>query len=140
MIIDLIFPYTATTRFGTGSLTVRVAPRYLPDQSDPQAPRHVWSYHIRVENHALETVQLVARHWRITDAHGQTESIDGEGVIGQQPVIPSGAAFDYVSGCPLATPSGVMEGHYDMICESGPFRANIPPFALEHPGLKPRLQ
>ena len=138
--ITLIFPYAATTRFGTGAITVRVAPRYLPDQSDPRAPRHVWSYHIRVENHALEAVQLLARHWVITDADGNTETIDGDGVIGQQPIIEAGGAFDYVSGCPLATPSGTMHGHYHMICESGPFVATIPPFALEHPDHKPSLQ
>lgn len=139
MVINLIFPYAATTRFGTGNITVRVAPRYLPDQSDADEPRHVWSYHVRVENHALEAVQLLARHWIITDGDGNTEAIDGPGVIGQQPVIEPSAAFDYVSGCPLATSSGTMHGHYDMMCESGPFRATIPAFALEHPDFKPNL-
>ena len=127
VVMDFIFPYAETTH----NVTVRVAPRYLPDQSDSRAPRHVWSYHVRVENHGLAPVQLVARHWRITDGEGRTEAIDGPGVIGQQPHIDPGGAFDYVSGCPLATPAGRMEGHYDMVGEAGAFAARIPAFRLE---------
>ena len=134
-VISLIFPYAATTH----GITVRVAPRYLPDQSDPQAPRHVWSYHVRIENHSLETVRLRARSWLITDGDGNVEAIDGPGVIGQQPFIEPGGAFDYVSGCPLATPSGTMQGHYSMTAESGAFDVTIPAFALEHPTLKPSI-
>lgn len=129
MVIHLIFPYHATTR----RITVRVAPRYMPDQSDPQAPRHVWSYHVRIENNGLEPVQLLARHWTITDGQGRVDHVDGPGVIGQQPLIEPGCAFDYVSGCPLPTISGVMEGQYEMRGESGVFDVAIPAFALEHP-------
>jgi ApaG protein len=136
-VIDLIFPYAATTRHGAAAITVRVAPRYLPDQSDDRIPRHIWSYHVRVENHGLEVVQLRDRHWLITDGDGRRETIDGPGVIGQQPFIEPGGAFDYVSGCPLRTPSGTMQGHYGMAAESGGFDAAIPAFALEHPGLRP---
>ncbi len=135
MVINLMFPYQATTR----RITVRVAPRYLPDQSDPRAPRHVWSYHVRIENHGLETVQLLTRHWAITDGDGHIEHVDGPGVIGQQPLIEPGGAFDYVSGCPLATTSGTMQGHYEMRGESGAFDVAIPAFALEHPTLKPSV-
>jgi ApaG protein len=135
MVIDLIFPYAATTH----GITVRVAPRYLADQSDADAARHVWSYHVRVENHSAAKVQLVARHWVITDGGGRVEVIDGDGVIGQQPLIDPGAAFDYVSGCPLATTSGTMHGHYVMHAAGGAFEAVIPAFALEHPTLRPRL-
>ena len=138
-VISLIFPYAAATRVGTGDIIVRVAPRYLPDQSDPQAPRHVWSYHVRVENQSLETVQLRARYWLITDAYGHVETVEGPGVIGQQPYIEPGAAFDYVSGCPLPTPSGTMQGHYHMTAESGAFDVAVPAFALEHPTLKPSI-
>jgi ApaG protein len=131
--IRMIFPYDATTRIATGGITVRVAPRYLPDQSDPRAPRHVWSYHVRVENQSLETVQLRARSWLITDGDGNVEAIDGPGVIGQQPFIEPGGAFDYVSGCPLSTSSGMMQGHYRMTAESGSFDIAIPAFALRLP-------
>ena len=134
-VIGLIFPYAATTHH----ITVRAAPRYLPEQSDPRLPRHVWTYHIRIENHSLASIQLVARHWVVTDAEGRIEHVDGAGVIGQQPVIEPGGAFDYVSGCPLATPSGTMHGHYEMHGETGAFDIAIPAFALEQPTLKPSL-
>ena len=133
--ITLIFPYAATT----GGITVRVAPRYLPDQSDADLPRHVWSYHVRVENHSPHAVQLIARRWIITDGRGRTEIIEGDGVIGQQPVIAVGGAFDYMSGCPLSTPSGTMQGHYAMHGVDGDFNIAIPAFALEHPTLKPSV-
>lgn len=135
MVMRLIFPYSATTR----GITVRVAPRYLPDQSDPAAPRHVWSYHVRVENGGTERVQLVARRWEITDGVGHTEVVEGPGVVGQQPVIAPGDAYDYVSGCPLATPSGTMVGHYVMHAADGIFLAAIPAFALEDPAHRPSL-
>jgi ApaG protein len=139
LVMHHIFPYAATTRSRTGPIIVRVAPQYLPDQSDDEAPRHVWSYHVRVENGASEPVQLLARHWVITDADGHAETVAGAGVIGQQPVIQPGDAFDYMSGCPLTTPSGTMHGHYVMRGEAGLFEVTIPPFALEHPSLKPSI-
>lgn len=128
-IIAQMFPYAATTR----AVTIRVAPRYHPEQSDPKAPRHVWSYHVRIENNSLHAVQLLSRHWEISDAHGTLNIVDGEGVIGQQPVIEPGQAFDYMSGCPLLTPSGRMVGHYLMDSAAGRFEAEIPAFALEMP-------
>ena len=129
VVMDLIFPYAAITR----SITVRVAPRYLPDQSDTRAPRHVWSYHVRVENGGAEAVQLRSRHWLITDGDGRSETIEGPGVIGQQPVIEPGMAFDYVSGVPLATSSGAMHGSYRMTGASGDFDIAIPAFVLAVP-------
>jgi ApaG protein len=128
-IINQMFPYSATTR----AITIRVAPRYHPEQSDPGAPRYVWSYHVRIENNGLHAVQLLARHWEISDAMGRMEIVEGEGVIGQQPIIEPGQAFDYMSGCPLATPSGRMLGHYVMESDAGRFEAQIPAFALERP-------
>ncbi len=129
------FPYAKTTH----GITVRVAPRYLPEQSDPDMPRFVWSYHIRLENHSDRTVQLFARHWIITDAEGRTEEVEGEGVVGEQPVLEPGGSFDYVSGCPLATPSGTMHGSYAMAADGELFSIDIPAFALEHPTLRPSL-
>jgi ApaG protein len=127
MVMRHIFPYAATTR----GVTVRVAPRYLPEQSDDLEPRHVWSYHVRIENGGLEAIQLLARHWEITDGDGDITHVDGDGVIGQQPLIAPGEAFDYMSGCPLATPSGGMTGHYVMACAGSRFEVRIPAFALE---------
>lgn len=132
-VIRLIFPYAATTH----GITVRVAPRYLPDQSDPRAPRHVWSYHVRIENGSSAPVQLRSRRWHITDAMGRSESIEGPGVIGQQPVIDPGMAFDYVSGVPLATASGSMHGSYHMTGADGGFDVDVPMFALELPATPP---
>ncbi len=129
------FAYAATT----AGITVRVAPRFLPEQSDPDAPRFVWSYHVRIENHGDQSVQLFARHWIITDADGHVEEIEGEGVVGDQPFIAPGAAYDYVSGCPLPTPSGTMHGSYAMERDGEVFDVEIPAFALEHPTLKPSV-
>ncbi len=139
MVMGLIFPYSAITSSRTGPITVRVAPRYLPEQSDDLEPRHVWSYHVRIENGAAEPVQLLARHWVITDANARSEIVDGPGVVGQQPLIQPGDAFDYVSGCPLSTSSGTMHGHYVVRGEAGVFDVTIPAFALEHPSMKPSI-
>ncbi len=135
MSMSLFFPYAATTN----RITVRVAPRYLPEQSDPDAPRFVWSYHIRLENLSDQTVQLIARHWIITDGEGHTEEVEGEGVVGEQPVIEPGGSFDYISGCPLSTPSGTMHGSYAMAADDRLFSIEIPAFALEHPTLRPSV-
>lgn len=131
--IRMIFPHDATTSVGSGVITVRVAPRFLPDQSDVEGGRYVWSYHVRIENHALESVQLRARSWLITDGDGNVEVVEGPGVIGQQPHIEPGGAFDYVSGCPLPTSSGTMQGHYRMTGSGGSFDVTIPMFPLRLP-------
>lgn len=124
-----IFPYAVTT----GSVTVRVAPRYLPDQSDADRGYHVWAYQVRIENAGDAPVQLLARRWEITDADGRVEDVAGDGVVGVQPVINAGQAYDYVSGCPLRTPSGSMVGRYTMVQRGVRFDVAIPAFALEQP-------
>ena len=132
--IGQIFPYTATT----GDITVRVAPHYLPEQSDPERGYHVWAYHVRVENGGQAPVRLMSRRWLITDGEGRSEEVAGDGVVGVQPLIAPGGAYDYVSGCPLSTPSGRMEGRYVMQDEAGTrFPVTIPSFALELPGRRP---
>ena len=134
--MKVLFNYAATTR----GVTVRVAPSYLPDQSDPAAGRWVWAYHIRIENESDETVQLLSRHWIITDGRGRIEEVEGPGVVGEQPVIEPGRSFDYVSGCPLSTPSGIMRGTYQMVDADGrPFEIAIPPFSLDSPQGSARL-
>jgi ApaG protein len=126
------FPHAATT----DGVTVRVSVSYLSDQSEPRRGRWFWAYHIRIENERDTTVQLLTRHWVITDGRGARHSVEGEGVVGEQPVIASGGSFDYVSGCPLATPSGSMRGSYRMIAEDGALlEIAIPPFTLIAPAV-----
>ncbi|MFZ5609984.1 MAG: Co2+/Mg2+ efflux protein ApaG [Pseudomonadota bacterium] len=128
--MDNDLPYSATTR----GITVRVQPVFLDDQSDPADRRYVWAYRIRIENHGGETVQLQRRHWRITDAQGQMQLVAGDGVVGEQPVLEPGGAFEYTSGAPLATPSGLMVGHYEMRSNAGEvFLIDIPAFSLDSP-------
>ncbi len=129
MKMEGFFAHSATTN----GITVRVAPRFLPEQSDPNGHRFVWSYHVRVENHSNDIVQLLRRHWIITDGVGRMSEVEGEGVVGEQPVIPPGGSFDYISGCPLPTPRGSMVGRYHMDGPDGGFDVVIPPFALVRP-------
>ncbi len=122
--------YEAVTR----GLLVRVRPQYLPEQSDPCEGRWVWAYQVEVENRGDETVQLINRHWTITDGIGRVEEVRGPGVVGEQPTLKPGEAFRYASGCPLNTPSGVMEGEYEMVSEAGEhFEISIPAFSLDLP-------
>jgi len=127
------FSHSATTR----GITVRVAPRYLVEQSDPARHHFVWSYHVRVENHSPAEVQLLRRHWIITDGDGRVSEVEGEGVVGEQPHIAPGGSFDYISGCPLPTPSGSMVGSYTVEGEDGCFEVAIPAFALATPPASP---
>jgi ApaG protein len=128
-----LFDYHQTT----GPVTVRVRPAFLPDESDPADGRWLWSYHIRVENAGDTPVRLLTRHWIIRDATGRTTHVRGDGVVGDQPLIPPGGTYDYVSACPLPTPSGQMQGSYGMIDAGGaPFEATIPAFALVSPGAR----
>ncbi|WP_203308546.1 MULTISPECIES: Co2+/Mg2+ efflux protein ApaG [Sphingomonas] len=127
------FPHAATT----DGVTVRVSVSYLSDQSEPARGRWFWAYHIRIENATAAPVQLLTRHWIITDGRGARHSVEGEGVVGDQPVIAPGGSYDYVSGCPLATPSGAMQGSYRMIGAGGEtFDVAIPRFALIAPAVE----
>ena len=126
------FPYAATT----AGVTVRVAPRYLDEQSDPEAVEYAWSYHVRIENGTDDDVQLLARHWIITDGRGRVEEVRGEGVVGDQPIIAPGGSYDYVSGCPLPTPHGTMVGTYAMATRETLFEVAIPLFSLDRPDAK----
>jgi ApaG protein len=118
----------------SGGITVRVAVNFLPEQSRIEAGKWFWVYHIRIENDSDETVQLMTRHWRITDGRGMVNFVDGDGVVGEQPVLRPGESHDYVSGCPLTTPQGSMEGHYTFRRRDGSeFQAAIPFFPLAAP-------
>jgi ApaG protein len=120
----------------TNGVAVRVVTSYLPEQSEPPG-RYVWAYRIEIENRGEVTVQLISRHWIITDAQGRTEEVEGPGVVGEQPTLEPGQSHTYVSGCPLATPSGSMVGSYKMLVSGGEaFEAAIPAFSLDLPGAR----
>ncbi|PWC88654.1 hypothetical protein TSH100_06930 [Azospirillum sp. TSH100] len=122
--------YTAVTH----DIRVTVQPVFLEDQSSPAEGRFVWAYHVRIENEGKETVQLRTRHWRITDAMGRLQEVRGPGVVGEQPVLEPGDHFEYTSGTPLGTPSGIMTGTYGMEGQDGrAFDVTIPAFSLDSP-------
>lgn len=122
--------YEAVTR----DIKVTVEPDYLENQSSPTDDHYVWAYHVRIENVGGETVQLRTRYWRITDAAGRTQEVRGPGVIGEQPVLTPGESFEYTSGTPLSTPSGIMVGTYRMEAPDGDsFDVEIPAFSLDSP-------
>ena len=118
----------------THDIRVAVQPIYLDEQSSPEEGNYVWAYQVRIENQGRETVQLLSRYWHITDAVGRVQEVRGPGVIGEQPVLAPGETFEYTSGCPLATPSGIMVGSYEMQREDGQrFEVTIPAFSLDSP-------
>jgi ApaG protein len=124
----------------TNSILVTVKPSYLEDQSSPREHRYVWAYHVRIENKGVVTVQLRRRHWRITDSLGRTQEVHGDGVVGEQPVLHPGESFEYTSGTPLTTPSGIMVGTYYMETEAGDeMKIAIPAFSLDSPHQSNRL-
>ncbi|HZH28624.1 MAG TPA: Co2+/Mg2+ efflux protein ApaG [Azospirillaceae bacterium] len=126
--------YTQTTNH----IRITVRPEYLAAQSSPQERHWFWAYHVRIENQGAETVRLTHRHWRITDATGRVQEVVGVGVVGEQPVLEPGEAFEYTSGCPLSTPSGFMAGSYRMErAGGGAFEAQIPAFSLDSPANAP---
>ncbi len=128
--------YTATTH----AITVTAQPTYLEDQSEPLDSRFVWAYHIRINNGSNRTVQLLSRTWQITDGFGRRQEVQGAGVVGEQPVLKPGQTFEYTSGTPLPTPSGIMVGTYQMEAEDGErFVIDVPAFSLDSPHQAVRL-
>ena len=122
--------YVATTR----AIAVTVEPEFLPNESDPDDARFIWAYHVSIANHGVETVRLRRRRWKITDANGVRHEVDGQGVVGEQPLLQPGQIFEYTSGTPLRTSSGIMSGSYFMETETGEvFEVAIPAFSLDSP-------
>ena len=118
----------------TDQITVSVRPFYLEDQSSPLDGHYVWAYQVRIENNGREPVQLRTRHWRITDSAGRVQEVRGAGVVGEQPTLRPGESFEYTSGTPLPTPSGIMVGSYQMKRQNGSlFDIAIPAFSLDSP-------
>ena len=123
-----------TSEAVTRGVRVRVVSEYAPDRSEPGKNKWFFLYTITISNEGPETVQLVTRHWIITDGTGHVEEVRGPGVVGKQPILKGGESFEYTSGCPLETPFGVMEGTYQMVTENGErFDAKVAPFTLSEP-------
>ena len=122
--------YSAVTR----AIRVQVEPMYLDEQSEPDDGQFVWAYRVQIENEGPETVQLLTRYWHITDGMGRVQEVRGAGVVGEQPVLNPGESYEYTSGTPLPTPSGIMQGTYQMRTNSGEkFDIEIPAFSLDCP-------
>lgn len=125
-----MFSSESTTR----GVSVSVLSEYAADRSRPGQNQWFFLYTITITNNTEETIQLLSRHWIITDGSGHVEEVKGPGVVGQQPVLAPGEAFTYTSGCPLGTPFGKMEGTYQMVSRSGDFfDVTIAPFTLSEP-------
>ncbi|RUM98901.1 Co2+/Mg2+ efflux protein ApaG [Pseudaminobacter arsenicus] len=121
----------STTTYG---IEVTVEPFYLEDRSDPQDSRYVWGYRVTIANQSDERVQLLSRYWHITDGLGRVEEVRGAGVVGEQPELGPGDSYQYMSGCPLSTPSGIMVGRYTMRnARDELFDVDIPAFSLDLP-------
>ena len=122
--------YRAVTR----KIEVTVTPRFVSERSSPSNGYFFWAYTIDITNLGAETVQLKTRHWIITDGTGRKQEVRGEGVVGEQPVLAPGERFEYTSGVPLPTASGIMTGRYQMVSETGErFEIDVPTFSLDSP-------
>ncbi|WP_420550093.1 Co2+/Mg2+ efflux protein ApaG [Curvivirga sp.] len=118
----------------TQDIKVSVEPIYLEDQSSPENGHYVWAYSVKIENNGQNQVQLINRHWKITDAMGRSQEVRGAGVVGEQPVLDPGESYEYTSGTPLPTPSGFMHGAYEMETPTGDMlEIKIPAFSLDSP-------
>ncbi|MGH9372719.1 MAG: Co2+/Mg2+ efflux protein ApaG, partial [Vicinamibacterales bacterium] len=126
--------YMFSSEAVTRGIRVHVQSEYAPEKSRPGQSEWFFLYTVTISNEGSEQVQLVTRHWIITDGTGHVEEVRGPGVVGEQPILQPGDSFEYTSGCPLSTPFGVMEGTYQMVAEGGDrFDAKIAPFTLSEP-------
>jgi ApaG protein len=127
-------PHTCTSKAVTNNVCIEVEAQYAPEHSRPGQNHWFFYYTIRITNEGDRTVQLLSRHWIATDANGQADEVRGPGVVGEQPVLAPGESFEYTSGWPLKTSSGLLRGTYQMVDEAGGrFDAEIAPFALHEP-------
>ncbi len=132
---------TPEYRSVTNGIEVTVQTYFLEDQSDLDHGPWVWAYQVRISNQGRETVQLLRRTWRITDANGRIQVVQGDGVVGEQPTLEPGESFEYTSGTPLEASSGIMIGTYHMVATASgqPFDVTIPAFSLDCPGQQAKL-
>jgi len=115
-------------------ISVSVTPQYLPEQSEPSQEQFMFAYTVRITNNGEQAVQVISRHWIITDAEQKVQEVRGLGVVGQQPLLAPGETFEYTSGCPLPTPFGTMRGTYHCVGDNGiPFEVPIAEFVLAMP-------
>jgi ApaG protein len=125
---------TETSRDADYRIAITVEPRYLAEQSDPDAPLYAFAYSVRIANEGRVAAQLISRHWLIEDDNGKIIEVKGLGVVGYQPLLQPGEHFDYTSGSQIATPVGMMRGTYFFVAEDGHrFEAEIPAFTLAAP-------
>lgn len=126
--------HASTSEAVTNNVRVEVESQYMPERSQPFQSEWFFAYTVRITNEGAETVQLLSRHWIITDATGHVEEVKGPGVVGEQPVLAPGESFEYTSSCALKTSTGIMRGTYQMVTEAGDqFDVEIAPFALHEP-------
>jgi ApaG protein len=124
----------STSEAVTRDIRVSVQARYDPDRSNPQQSQWFFLYTVNIRNEGRNTVQLISRHWIITDAMGKVVEVKGPGVVGNQPKLAPGESFEYTSGCPLTTPFGSMHGTYQMVDQGGEeFDIQVAPFTLTEP-------
>lgn len=124
----------------THDIRVSVMPVYIDERSSPDEDRYFWAYRVSIQNKGRSTVQLISRYWHIVDGKGREQVVEGEGVVGEQPVLQPGESYEYTSGCPLTTPSGFMEGHYIMADSRGEtLKVRIPQFSLDLPDERPSI-
>ena len=124
----------------THNIKISVKSFYLEEHSEPEENSFLWAYQVKIKNNGKKTVKLLRRYWKIIDAYGNTKEVRGEGVVGEQPTLEPGKSFEYTSGTPLATSSGLMHGSYFMINNDGlDFEVKIPAFSLDIPDIKNRL-
>ena len=115
-------------------VSILVEPTYLEDHSDPSEDSYLWAYTVRIKNNGNNTIKLISRHWKIFDSNGSFREVKGKGVVGEQPVIQPGDEFEYTSGTPLKTNSGLMQGSYQMEDFNGKLiEVLIPAFSLDVP-------
>ena len=128
--------YSKTTK----NISITVNPYFLEEQSEPDDQHYVWAYQVTIDNQSKEKIQLINRYWKIIDSNGTKQEVSGQGLVGEQPVLNPGEKFEYTSGTPLSTPSGFMEGYYEMeTIEGVKFEAYIPQFSLDSPFTSKKL-
>jgi len=118
----------------TNNIKISVESFYLDEESEPDENLYIWGYHVKIENNGNKSIKLCRRHWEITDSLGRSQTVDGTGVVGETPIIPPGKSYEYTSGTPLVTPSGIMMGDYSMsTLEGAKFKVKVPAFSLDSP-------
>ncbi len=127
-------PYVATT----DNIEITVWPEFIDSKSSAVGNLFIWAYHVRIDNKGNDSVKLINRYWRIIDEQGIVQEVNGEGVVGEQPIIAPSSAYQYSSGVHLRYPSGIMTGHYQMknIASDEIFNVKIPTFSLDVPSIK----